>query len=42
MRARNLGVVEKIGFDAGDMVVNVAMSSMMLIIAFTTLTAGRS
>lgn len=34
MHTQKLGILEKIGFGAGDMAVNVVMSSMMLIITF--------
>lgn len=34
MQDQKLGLIEKIGFGAGDMAVNVVMSSMMLIITF--------
>ncbi|MBO9717956.1 MAG: MFS transporter [Pseudoxanthomonas sp.] len=34
MQDQKLGLIEKIGFGAGDMAVNVVMSSMMLIVTF--------
>lgn len=34
MSTQKLSYIEKVGFGAGDMAVNVVMSSMMLIIAF--------
>ena len=34
MQDQKLSVVEKVGFGAGDMAVNVVISSMMLIITF--------